>query len=178
MECGANVIGVDPRPMAELPPGVDVRNETYRTEHLSGASLAFAAGPPGVNRQVVADARRLGIWVNSASEPGSGDFTLPATWRDGPITLTISTGGASPALARHLRDRAALALGPAAATLAVLLAELRPMALARLPDPALRRRVLAQWADPAWLDRIEAEGPEAIRRSLLADLDPAGWDRE
>src|SRR5262245_47798519 len=98
---GASVLGGDPAPppAGGRPEGGEVRPERYRSVHLRGATLAFAAGPPAVNRRVVADARRAHVWVNSASDPASGDFALPAVWRDGPLTLAVSTGGASPALA-------------------------------------------------------------------------------
>lgn len=172
---GARVVGVDPEAgEREVPPGVEARAEPYRAEHLSGVSLAFAAAPPEVNRRVVADARSAGVWVNSASDPAEGDFLVPAAWRDGPVLLTVSTGGASPALAAALRDRAVTALGPAAAGLAALLAELRPLVLARPLDPASRRRLLTAWADPRWLDLWTAEGPEAVRRALLAELGEPG----
>lgn len=173
VEAGARVIGVDPR-AGDPPAGVEVRPEPYRAGHLEGAGLAFASATPEVNRLVVADARRAGVWVSSSSDPSSGDFTLPAVWRDGPLTLTVSTSGASPALAALLRDRAADALGPAAAGLAALLAELRPLALARVADPEARRRLLEGWADPRWLAAWESDGPEAVRRQLLRGLGPEG----
>jgi siroheme synthase (precorrin-2 oxidase/ferrochelatase) len=87
--------------------------------------------------------------------------------------LSVSTSGASPALAAALRDRAAEVLGPAAAGLAALLAELRPLVRARVADSEMRRRLLTEWADPSWLDRWRSEGPEAVRRALLMRLDDA-----
>jgi siroheme synthase-like protein len=164
---GARVLVVDPSiEPGDVPAGVEVRVEPYRAEHLHGVSLVFAAGPPELNRQVVADAKVAGIWVSSASEPADGDFSVPAVWRSGGLLLTVSTAGASPALATVLRDRAATALGPAAAGLAALLAELRPLVLARLADPQARRRVLADWADPRWLDLWTEHGPDAVRAEL------------
>ena len=169
VEAGARVLGIDPQ-TREGPTGVELRAEKYRIQHLDGASLAFAAATPEVNREVVADARRRGLWVNSASDPGSGDFSLPATWRDGPLILTVSTSGASPALASLLRDRAASALGPAAAGLARLLLDIRPEVLGRISDPAARRRALTEAADPRWLDLFEREGAEVVRLALRAAL--------
>ena len=126
---GARVIGVDPAAgnleLATLA-GIEVVAQPYQAEQLHGASLVIAAGPTEVNGQVVADARRIGAWVCSTSDPEAGDFTVPAVWTSGPLVLTVSTSGASPALAAALRDRAAQALGPAAAGMATLLAELRP----------------------------------------------------
>jgi siroheme synthase-like protein len=174
IEAGARVIGVDPAAEGldpEALAGIEVRCEAYCAEHLRGASLAVAAAPPEVNRRVVVDARRLGVWCCSTSDPGEGDFTVPAVWRSGPLVLTVSTSGASPALAAALRDRAAEGLGPAAAGLAALLAELRPLVLARIEDPAARRRILAEWGDPRWLTLWAEQGPEAVRRALEQRLD-------
>jgi len=180
LAAGARVVGVDPAAGdSGVPDGVDLRTEPYRADHLVGASLAFAAGPPGVNERVVADARAAGVWVNSASDPGAGDFAVPAVWRDGGLTLTVSTTGASPALAAALRDRAAGALGPAAAGLAATLAGLRPVVFARLSDPRARRSVLADWADPRWLALFAEGGADAVRRELdrRLDGDPAADNR-
>ena len=136
-------------------------------------SLVFAAATPEVNREVVESAKRLGIWVNAASEPDSGDFLVPATWRSGLVTLAVSTSGASPSLSATLRDRAAEAMngGPA---LAALLAEFRAHAMARIADPEARRRLLADWGHGRWLVAIERDGPEAVRAAWSAILDDIG----
>lgn len=169
-EAGARVVGVDP--VAESLDleglyGIDILSESYRAQQLHGVSLVIAAAPADVNRQVVADARERGLWVCSASDPDAGDFTVPAVWRSGPLVLSVSTSGASPALARLLRDQAAAALGPAAVGLAEVLAELRPLVLARLADPLARRRVFEHWADPRWRALWTQQGPEAVRRALV-----------
>jgi siroheme synthase-like protein len=134
----------------------------------------IAAGPEEVNRKVVEDARRLGAWVSSASDPEAGDFTLPAVWRSGPLLLTVSTSGASPALARALRDRLAEALGPAPAGLAEILAELRPLVLERVADPSARRRIFRDWAHPRWLSLWLEQGPDAVRQALRQRIEDEG----
>ncbi len=133
--------------------------------------MAFASASAEVNRRVVNEARRLGIWVNAASGPGSGDFAVPAVWREGLVTLTVSTSGASPALARALRDRAAGAIGGGPG-LAFLLARLRPAVVERVADPAVRRRILASWGDAHWrLDVLDRDGPEAVVDAWLSILE-------
>jgi siroheme synthase-like protein len=164
------VLGVEPKSIALSHPNLEIIAEPYRSEHLAGTKLAFAAATAEVNRRVVVDAKARGIWVNSASDPSEGDFHLPATWRDGPITLTVSTDGSSPTLAATLRDRAAASLGPGAAGLAVLLAELRPQVLATIGDLELRRQALIAAADPKWLDHFAKEGPESTRESLRREI--------
>ncbi len=171
---GARVIGVDPAagPSATvLPAGIEVVTERYHADLLRGVCLVIAAGPEAVNRQVVADARRIGVWVCSTSNPGLGDFTIPAVWKSGPLVLTVSTSGASPALARVLRDRAAGALGPAAAGLVELLAELRPLVLHQVADPVARRRIFRDWAHPRWLSLWIEQGPDAVRQALRKRID-------
>jgi precorrin-2 dehydrogenase/sirohydrochlorin ferrochelatase len=163
---GAAVRIVDPRPAGPEQAGVEWVAEAYRADHLTGAALAFACGPAEVNARVVADAAARGVWVNSATDPEAGDFVLPAAARRGGLTLAVSTGGASPALARRLRDRLAAALTPALAAWADALEEARAAALATIPDAAARRAVLEALADWPWLDRVERDGVEATRAAM------------
>ncbi len=64
-----------------------------------------------VNRLAGALARSRGIPVLVADAQAESTFFSPATLRDGGLQVGVSTGGADPALARELRDRAGLALG-------------------------------------------------------------------
>ncbi len=176
---GAKILGVDPIGFdGELPHGVQIAAEAYRADHLEGASLAFAAAPAEVNKQVVADANARGIWVNAASDPSSGDFAVPAVWQDGKIRLTVSTSGASPALAASLRDRAAQAIGPVAADLASLFAEMRPRVLAEIHGARARNEILKAWGSPKWLDLAESRGIEAARRALIEQIEGAASLRD
>ena len=167
LAAGALVRGVDPLGADwAVAAGIDLRAEAYRADHLAGARLVIAAAVAEVNRVVVRDARALGAWVASCSEPASGNLVGPAVWRDGPITVAVSTGGASPGLASALRDRAAAAIGPAAGPLAALLLDLRAEALARIADPVARREALGRAADPSWLDHLAEQGEATTRRAL------------
>lgn len=163
------VVALEPSPSAM--PGVEWIAEAYRKKHLIGSHLVFAAATVEVNRVVVADARALGIWVNSATEPESGDFVLPAVARRGRLTIAVGTGGASPAVARRVADRLASQFDTAFADWLDLLAEMRPMVLARVADPDRRRRLLESWADLAWPDQLRRVGKEALRDEWRAQVE-------
>ena len=165
-EAGAVVRVIDPRPLPVLPPGVVHVAEAFRAEHLDGAALAFACATPEVNAQVVADARERGVWVNAATSPADGDFALPAVVRRGDLTLAVSTGGASPALARRVRERLETEFDAAFAEWVRVLAEVRTEVLASIPDEDRRRELLDGFADWGWLARFRAEGAAAVLAAM------------
>ncbi|QEG25474.1 Precorrin-2 dehydrogenase [Gemmata obscuriglobus] len=167
---GAAVCVVDPRGALTLPPEVVHIGEAYRAEHLEGAAVAFACATPEVNAQVVVDAKKRGVWVNAASSPHEGDFTLPAVVRRGEFTLAVNTGGASPALARRVRERLEAEYDAAFGEWVRVLAELRAEVLARVPDEARRRELLDGFADWSWLERLRTEGVGPVREAMLARL--------
>jgi siroheme synthase-like protein len=65
-----------------------------------------------VNEQVGQLARAANIPVLVADRQGESTFFTPATIRDGELTVSVSTGGASPTLAKFIRERIVTALGP------------------------------------------------------------------
>jgi precorrin-2 dehydrogenase/sirohydrochlorin ferrochelatase len=162
---GAIVRVVDPA--SQLPNAIA---EPYRAEHLDGAHLVFACATPEVNAQVVADAQGRNIWVNSASDPTTGDFTLPSVHRVGELTFAISTGGAAPALARRIREKLESEYDAIFADWIRVLAEVRVIVLAEIADSVRRRELLENFADWPWLERLRTEGAEAVRAAMLAKV--------
>ena len=103
---------------------LDVQLRPYEPGEAGDYMLAVTAtGVPEVDRLVAEDARKAGVWVNSADDPANCTFLLPAVHRRGQVTITVSTSGSSPALATWLRGRIAEALGPGIEELASLLEE-------------------------------------------------------
>ncbi len=76
----------------------------YYPGDLAGAFLAIAAtNARSVNQRISREAQDLGVLLNVVDEPSQCTFIAPSVIHRGPVTLAISTGGASPALARKLR---------------------------------------------------------------------------
>ena len=94
-------------------PEVTVERRPYRRGEVAGYRLAIAAtGDAEVNGAVFSDGEDAGVWVNSADDPARCSFTLPSVVRQGHLTVTVSTGGHSPAMSRWLADRFERAIGP------------------------------------------------------------------
>jgi siroheme synthase-like protein len=103
---------------------LEVQIRPYAAGEAAHYVLVIAAtGDPAVDDAVYEDAQSAGVWVNVADDPSRCSVVLPAVARDGPVSIAVSTAGASPALAGWLRDRIVEALGPGVGDLAALLGE-------------------------------------------------------
>jgi siroheme synthase-like protein len=117
----------------------------YRAGDLAGSWLVFLASPDSlVGARVARDAQDARVWLNAIDEPERCSLTMPAVLRRGRITVAVGTGGASPLLARVLRDDIGSWLGGEYAAAADHLAKLR----ARFtPGPARQRAFQALIAE-------------------------------
>ena len=131
ISCGAQVRVVATRvggEVRDLVPPASIEERPYRRGEVSAYRLAIAAtDDPDTNRAVFEDGEDAGVWVNGADDPLHCSFTLPSVLRRGELTLAVATGGRSPALARWLRDRLEVEIGPEYEVLLNLLAEARDL---------------------------------------------------
>jgi siroheme synthase-like protein len=162
LECGAAVTVVSPSLSEDMEALEPLLHALERRPYLRGDAASFrlvvtATGIPDVDGAVYADAEAAGIWVNSADDPAHCSFILPAVHRDGAVTVSVSTGGLSPALASWLRDRIADQWDGSVGTLAQLLGEAR----AQLQSSGSPR----DWVD--WTGLLEGPLPELVRSGDL-----------
>jgi precorrin-2 dehydrogenase/sirohydrochlorin ferrochelatase len=117
---GAEVHVISTALLAELPAGVaSVEERPYRVGDLVGRFLVVSAtADDAANDRIVAEAEAERCWLNVVDDPGRSSFYFTALARFGEVVLSVSTEGASPALAQELRDRAAAALPPSTAAAA------------------------------------------------------------
>jgi siroheme synthase-like protein len=107
-------------------PPLEVELRPYRRGEAAGYRFVVAAtGVAEVDGAVLEDAEAAGVFANAVDDLSGSTAIIPSVGRVGPVTVAVSTGGVSPALARWLRDRAVEALGPATAELARLVGEAR-----------------------------------------------------
>lgn len=164
LEAGAEVVLVAPRVdpvLAEMRErtGFEVQWRAFQPMDLDDVFLVVTAtDDPGVNAQVAAEARARRVLVNAVDDAANCDFILPAVVRRGEVQIAITTGGRSPALARHLREMLDDLVPPEYAALADVLASVRS---------GLRRDGLR--VDPeAWQQAIDQETLARVRHGDLS----------
>jgi precorrin-2 dehydrogenase/sirohydrochlorin ferrochelatase len=173
VEAGAEVLVIAPHVDQQLQAlaargAIRVERRPFRNGDLDGAVLAFAATDNiDVNREVAAAARERGVLVNVADDPDACDFTVPASIQRGGVTVTISTGGRSPAFARHLREELDGWLTPERCALFEIVADVRSALRAEgaNPDGSAWKAALA---DDSLLEAL-ATGDQKMARARLMD---------
>lgn len=165
LAAGAKITVIAPELSAELSDlqaqgTIAVETRPYREGDMKSFDLCFVATDDGaVNAAVAAEGRSLGIWVNAADDPANCDFILPSVVRRGQVVIAASTGGASPALARKLREELSEVIGEEYGPLAELLSEVRRQ---------LKQRNLAVDAE-VWNRAIDNTLKEALRAGRLTE---------
>ncbi len=162
--------------------GATIRHaQHFEPALLEGIALAIGADAPEADlRALSAAAMARGIPVNIVDRPELCSFITPAIIDRDPITIAVSTGGASPVLARMLRQRIEALVPPGFGTLAALAGRFAAAVRRALPELGARRRFLeAALAGPpaelALAGRI-AEAEAMFARALAnADAAPAGF---
>ncbi|HEY1276114.1 MAG TPA: bifunctional precorrin-2 dehydrogenase/sirohydrochlorin ferrochelatase [Thermoleophilaceae bacterium] len=139
LACDGEVTLVAPdaiEPLQELARegSIEWERREYRPEDLERTFIVIAAtNDTDVNIRVFEHAERRAMLVNVVDVPPLCNFILPAIVRTGPLAIAISTAGASPALAKRIRDEIADEYGEPYARMAVLLNDVRGWAKASLP---------------------------------------------
>ncbi len=175
VEGGAHPLVISPDLHPDLQAFVDTGKVThlprcYQPGDLAGAFLAISAtDDPAVNRQVWEEAQAEGCLVNVVDDPSHSNFILPAVVRRGELTISVSTGGGSPALARRLRERLEETFGPEYGDLAGLLEQLRPQLMANHP-PQERLAVALRLVDGPLLDILRQQGYAAAHQYALTEI--------
>jgi siroheme synthase-like protein len=138
---------------------------------LEGVFMVIAAtDDTDVNIQIYDDAERRAMLVNVVDVPPLCNFILPAIIRTGPLAIAISTAGASPALAKRIRNEIAEEYGEPYARLAILLNEVRGWAKGTLPTYQDRKDFFESIVngDPDPIDLLRRGDEDAVRDLISA----------
>jgi siroheme synthase-like protein len=177
LACDGEVTLIAPEaiePLRELADEGSIRWErrTYAgPADLEGVFMVIAAtNDTDVNISVYEDAERRAMLVNVVDVPPLCNFILPAIVRTGPLAIAISTAGASPALAKRIRNEIADEYGEPYARLAVLLNDVRGWAKGTLPTYQDRKEFFESIVngDPDPVELLRRGDEDAVRDLISA----------
>lgn len=162
LAAGAKVQAVSPRLAAGFQPLVRAGRmgwvrRAFRPADLRGTWLAVAAADkPEVNAQAAREAQRRGIWINVVDQPALCSFIVPSVVRRGNLQLAVSTGGASPALAKWIRKDLQHRYGPEYGRLLTEMRRARGQMQKKVPGVSARKRAFEK-ALKAYFQVIQQE---------------------
>jgi len=160
LACGGMVRLISPELTPELRKlektgQVEWLKRQYRRGDLAEAFLVIAAtDDEAVQVEVFSEAEQNGQLINVADVPQRCNFILPAIVKRGDLTISVSTAGKSPALARQLRQNIENLIGPEYGILAEIMGVLRPEVLEKGRSHQENKKIFAALLDksfPAWI---------------------------
>jgi len=150
--------------------GARVVRRAYQPGDLEDAFVCVASSDdPAVREAIYREGRAAGVLVNVMDDISHCDFAAPAVVRRGDLTISVATGGRSPALARRLRIELSRQFGPEWEELLDIVGTVRGETLGALPDLAERSRRWQRALDTDELLALLREGRRDEARARLLD---------
>ncbi|UCE71439.1 MAG: bifunctional precorrin-2 dehydrogenase/sirohydrochlorin ferrochelatase [Nitrospiraceae bacterium] len=140
----------------------------YRKGDLQGALIVIAATSSStVNAKIADDAGHL---VNVVDMPEKGNFIVPSRVKRGPLTIAISTEGASPALAKAIRKEIEGRYDKDFGLYLYFLETLRKKAMVKIRDRKKREKFLKSLASAEMLENLRKKGFKDLSKSITASF--------
>jgi precorrin-2 dehydrogenase/sirohydrochlorin ferrochelatase len=184
VDCNASsVLVVDQNPPDEalsallarpsLGPVLCFAQRDFQDADLDGVFLAIAStSSPAVNQHISDLCRERGVLCNIVDQPEACSFIVPATVRRGDLTLAVSTGGQSPALAKRIRKDLQEAYGQEYALFLDLMGRLRPLVLALGLDTGVNTAIFRSLVGSRLLEALKLGDAALAQAELAASLPP------
>ena len=142
---------------------------------LRGVIAILCAGAGDIGTAMSARAKAVGLPVNVMDDLSHSTFIFPAIVDRGDVVVAVGTGGASPVVARRVRERIEAALPARIGDLATFIGRWRKSIHGRIPEFPLRRRFWERVVDgPIGALVLAGRGNEA--EAALKDIpDPSAF---
>ncbi len=186
-DAGANVVIVAPECCDEIREQVDAGRyrwlqRGFDDADLDGKTLVIAAtDDEAVNQRVSSLAQARNLPVNVVDNPGLCSFIMPSMIDRSPVQIAISTGGASPVLARMLRTQLEGSIPAAYGKLAALVERYRDQVKAALPTVDERKNFWEEILEGPVAELSfrgkEQEAERALEEALAEAAQHAGQTR-
>lgn len=137
---------------------VEWRQEPFRPYEMNTYTLVVAAtNRKEVNLAVWQAVKAVNGWINIVDRPDLCNFIVPSTVQRGKLVIAISTSGASPGLARKIKQRVERDIGPEYESYVNFLAAVRSQVMATISDAALRKKIFRQLLDDQYVMAADEE---------------------
>ena len=138
---------------------------------LDGAWLVYAStNDEEINQKVFKTAQKKHIFANVVDQKPLCSFIAPAILKRGPLTIAVSTGGASPSLAKKLKRELDASIGNQYGPILKLLESLRGIAKNRLPKYNDRKIYFDELVHGPVFKKARAGRAALARREAMAIL--------
>jgi len=155
---------------------VTYRPRKYRKGDTKGFFLAYdASADTRVHKLITKEALDNRLLLNVVDRPKLCNFIAPAVVQRGNLVIAVSTGGASPAMAKKVRQRLERIFGREYEKGLRLLSALRRELMRRSLSASDRRRIFTELAGSRLLDYIR-EGKKGTVDRLLSRIAGRGWN--
>ena len=143
----------------------------FRSEDLKDCFLVIAStGDNRVNQEISQLCGEKNILCNIVDKPDLCSFILPALFRRGQLSFAVSTGGASPALARVVKERLGDCFGPEYADWTRLLGGFRSLILELGLEEKANKAIFRSLCQEDILQALRREDREDLTRLLRERL--------
>jgi precorrin-2 dehydrogenase/sirohydrochlorin ferrochelatase len=176
LKCGASVTVISPVVSEQLKNlsdsgAINLHRRSYRSADLAGIFLVIGAtDDENLNRQISEDANRFNLLCNIADRPQDCNFILPSIVNRGDLTISISTSGKSPALAKKLRKSLDDQFGEEYAVFLQLMGVIRNQLLRRSHEPEAHKTLFEQLINSGLVDMIRDNRTADINALLFKVL--------
>ena len=173
---GADILVISPKITSEIQEWCKEGQVEWQAEHYTYESLVSfqphlvfsTTDSSELNTEIAQDAREIGAWVLNTSDSINSDFHSLATIEKHPITIGISTNGASPVLISIIKERVAHAIGDDIIQLATWLRDIRHSSKTSIPSQADRQQLFRQIVQSDILSLLSAGQHDEARAQFDA----------
>lgn len=179
LECGARITVVSPevtagvRAMAKKG-AVALKKRKAVLKDLRGAYLVIAAtADRAANTMAYSYCNKNGILINVVDRPKECTFIVPSILKRGDLTISISTDGVSPTLARSIRIELQRKFGREYAQFLRMLKTIRPRALERIKSMRSRKAFFQKAVRSDVMELLRRNKADQAKRTLERILEDA-----
>ena len=157
------------------PDGIEIAHGDPLAAELKGVIAVLCAGAGDIGIALSKRAKAVGLPVNVMDDLVHSTFIFPAIVDRGDVVVAVGTGGASPVVARRVRERIEAALPARIGDLANFIGGFRKSIHARIPEFALRRRFWERIVDGPIGALVLAGRKDEATKALNAIANPSAF---